>query len=284
GTFAGSTDVFVTRLTAAGDAVSWSTYLGGSNADEGYGVAVDLAGSAYVTGIARSGFATTAGTYRTALGGSGGNTAFVSKLNSTGDALLYSTFLNNSNATSGLEGRAIAVDPDGFAYVTGKLTVPASFSSTGGVFQTASGGGSTEGFVAKLNTTASNVVWASFLGGSSDDAGYGIAVDAARAVYLTGDTTSSNFPVSASTYDGSYNTNGDAFVAKVKADGTTLTYSTFLGGTGIDTGYAIAVDRSGLAYVTGATTSSDYPTAAGAVQTALAGLKGAFYTRLNAAA
>src|SRR5207253_2321486 len=138
-------------------------------------------------------------------------------------------------------------------------------------------------FVTKLNAGGTGLVYSTYLGGNSSDDGYGIAVDSSGDAYVTGFTSSSNFPTTASAFQTGLVGAQDAFVTKLNATGTGLMYSTYLGGSGSlgDQGYGIAVDSAGNAYVTGSTSSSDFPTVSGAFQTALVGLRSAFVTKLN---
>jgi len=245
----GSYDVFVTKLTASGTSLSYSTFLGGSSDDRGYAIAVDGSGNAYVTGYTSGGFPT-ANAYDDSHNGS--YDVFVSKLIASG-TLSYSTYLGGS---SGDYGRGIAVDGSGNAYVTGRT------ESTG--FPTAnayddSHNGSSDAFVTKLNASGTSLSYSTFLGGTGGDAGWGIAVDGSENTYVAG-YTSGGFPTH-NAYDDSYNGNADVFVTKLTASGDALSYSTYLGGSNHDEGWAIAVDGSGNAYITGYTNSTDFPTA-----------------------
>jgi hypothetical protein len=281
-------NAFVTKLNPAGTALVYSTYLGGSGSsstlegDHGTGIAVDAAGNAYVTGGTSSGnFPTTPGAFQTAFGGSMSN-AFVTKLNPAGTALLYSTYLGSSGSVfPGDSGRGIAVDAAGNAYVTGETT-SSTFPTTPGAFQTAFGGGMGNAFVTKLNPAGTALAYSTYLGGSGR--GNGIAVDAAGNAYVTGGTSSGNFPTTPGAFQRTYGGSGDAFVTKLNPAGTALAYSTYLGGSGGDSGAGIAVDAAGSAYVAGETTSSTFPTTPGAFQTAFGGGMGnAFVTKLNPA-
>jgi hypothetical protein len=278
----GYDDAFVSKLNPTGSALVYSTYLGGGGYDEGHGIAVDDSGNAYVTGFSySSNFPITAGAFQSALGGY--DDAFVSKLNPTGSALIYSTYLGGSSYD---DGRGIAVDGLGNAYVTG-LTYASHFDTTAGAFQTKSGGGF-DAFVSKLNPTGSALLYSTYLGGGLDDFGYGIAVDASGNAYVTGLTYSSNFPTTPGAFQttlGGGDGGGcdDAFVVKLNATGTAQTYSTYLGGSGDEAGYGIAVDASGNAYVAGLTYSPNFPTTTGAFRTTLGGLDDAFVSKLNAA-
>jgi len=189
----------------------------------------------------------------------------VAKLNPAGSGLLYATFLGGSD---GDRGSGIAVDGGGNAYVTGP-TYSSDFPTTPGAFDTTYSG--PDVFVAKLNPAGSGLVYATFLGGSSVDHGFGIAVDGGGNAYVTGVTASSDFPAIPGVFDTTHNGEGDAFVAKLNPAGSGLVYATFLGGSSDDQGFGIAVDGSGNTYVTGRTYSSDFPTTPGAFDTTFDG-------------
>ncbi len=229
--------------------LSYSTYLGGSELDGGMAVAVRN-GEAYVTGYTDSlNFPAAGGPNQP------GRDAFVAKLNSTGSALLYATYLGGSADDAGM---GIAVDSSGDAYVTG-FTDSTDFPTAPATPLLANQGGR-DAFVARLDG-AGTLVYSTYLGGGADDAGLGIAVDVGGSAYVTGWTDSSDFPTTISAFQGDQDVR-DAFVAKLSAAGTALVYSTYLGGDGADEGHAIAVDASGLAYVTGHTASTNFPTSA----------------------
>ena len=265
-----------TRPLVIDPVLSYSTYLGGSGHEEGFGIAVDAGGNVYVTGITfSSDFPTTAGALDTAFSGS--SDAFVTKLNPTGSALVYSTYLGGSGSE---EGTGIVVDADGNAYVTG-TTLSTNFPTTAGAFDTIFGG-LTDVFVTKLNPTGSGLVYSTYLGGSRSDRGRGIALDAAGNTFITGDTSSTNFPTTVAAVDTTLGGISDAFVTKLDPIGSALLYSTYLGGSGFDEGKAIAVDVAGNTYVTGDTSSSDFPTTAGAFDmTFNGGSADAFVAKLN---
>jgi hypothetical protein len=246
--------------------LSYSTYLGGSNDDEGCDITVDSTGNAYVTGWTNSyGFPTTVGAFDRVYGTIWNwngyilyppRDIFVTKLNAAGSAAVYSTYLGGSEDDWGC---GIAVDAAGNAYVTG-VTWSADFPTTPGAFQT-SHGGYFDAFVTKLNAAGSDLVYSTYRGGSGDDSAARIAVDASGNAYVTSGTNSSDFPTTPGAFQTNLGGNSDAFVTKVNADGSDLVYSTYLGGSGNDVGTAIAVDSSGNAYVTGWTGSTDFPTA-----------------------
>jgi hypothetical protein len=277
-TYGGGSDAFVAKLNAAGSAVMYSTYLGGSGNDVAYGIAVDPFGSAYVTGYTYSLNFPTASPLQAAYGGDWGD-AFVAKLNATGSALLYSTYLGGNGSD---EGSAIAVDSAGNAYVTG-YTASTNFPTASPLQAVTRGGGYSDAFVAKLNATGSTLVYSTYLGGSRDEYGYGIAVDSSGSAYVTGFTQSTNFPTASPLQATNGGGGSDAFVAKLNAAGSALLYSTYLGGSGEDRGNGIAVDPVGNAYLTGDTASANFPTLS-ALQSAFAGgTYDAFAAKLNAA-
>jgi hypothetical protein len=272
-TSGGGFDAFVSKLNSTGTALVYSTYLGGSIDDYGFGIAVDSSGNAYVTGYTDSiNFPTTAGALQTTYGG-GYADVFISKLNSVGTALVYSTYLGGKG---GDVGDGIAVDSSGHAYVTG-YTVSINFPSTPGAFETITGGLTT--FVSKLNSGGTALVYSTGLGG--DSSGSGIAVDSSGNTFVTGDTSWPYFPTTPGAFQTTLAGTDNAFVSKLNAGGSALLYSTYLGGNQIDSGQGIAVDSSGNAYVIGYTTSSNFPTTADAFQTTLGLCQKAFVSKLN---
>jgi hypothetical protein len=262
----GSSDAFVSKLGPTG-ALVYSTYLGGPGSDVGTGIGIDSAGAAYVTGATTGSFPTLNASQNTY--GGGVSDGFAVKLSPTG-ALVYSTYLGGPG---GDFGYGIAVDSTGAAYVTGLTT---GGFPTLNASQNIYGGGNSDGFVVKLGPTGA-LVYETYLGGTGDDRGNGIAVDSAGAAYVTG-ATNGGFP----TLNATQNTFGgvvDAFATKLGPTGT-LAYSTYLGGTGNDQGIAIATDGSGAAYVTG-TTSGGFPTLNASQNTYGGSTSDAFVVKLN---
>ncbi len=254
--------------------LAYSSYLGGSDHDFGYGIAVDSSGNAYVTGDTSStSFPTQDALQRTH--GGGYRDVFVAKLNPAGTALLYSTYLGGEGYDY---GRGIAVDGSGNAYVTGYTFSP-DFP-TAEPFRGALAGAA-DVFVAKLNANGSALMYATYLGGDSGDFGLGIALDDSGSAHLTGFTYSTDFPT-ASAIQGANAGGYDAFAVKLNPAGTALEYSTYFGGSGDDFGYSLAVDDSGNAYLAGYTESTDFPTAS-PLQSANAGNADVFVAKLNAA-
>jgi len=328
----GGSNAFVTELNPAGTALVYSTYLGGSgsavgdNGDFANAIALDAAGNAYVTGDAFStDFPVTPGAFQSTnpAAASESPDAFVTKLNATGTALVYSTYLGGGGAYAGNQGGAIAVDAAGNAYVAGRTT-SAEFPVTQGAFQTtcpSSNDGGTA-FVSKLNPAGTGLVYSTYLGGSGGvvnvtptlaflggDQASGLAIDSSGNVYLTGSTASANFPVTPGAFQ---STNHDqapcgggciggfnAFITELNSTGSALAYSTYLGGDGINPGNsvgviefgdgdqanALALDGSGNVYVAGSAVSYDFPVTAGAFQTTVnSGYGNAFVAKLNMSA
>ena len=311
----GGFSAFVTELDANG-ALKHTTFVGGSGDDLGASIAVDSTG-AYVAGITSStDFPTTAGVVQFSSGGGGstcgtaGNAAcldgIVFKLDPTLANLLYATYLGGSNDD---EAFGIAVDGSGNAYVAGD-TFSTNFPLHNPLFSALNNGagpnGSDDAFVAELNPTATAFVYSTYLGGNFSDFANGIAIDSSGNAYVTGETLSTDFPVTVGAFQTTCGTDGncnasagavfsDAFVTRINAGGVGLQYSTYLGGSSDDTGIAIAVDSSGNTYVTGETTddnttvaTGDFPVTTGAFQTIYgngspqAG-SNAFVTKLNPA-
>lgn len=260
-------DIFVTKLSPDGSSLIWSTYIGGSGDDNAYGIVVDGTGVYLTGGTNSSDYPVTSGAYQPSSGGL--TDVFVTKLDPTGSKLLYSTHIGVGG--EGIRGFGIAVDGGGNAYVAGGAGP--GFPTTAGAFQTASIA-FTSGFVMKLNPTGTAAGFSTFLsGGNSGDVDYAesIAVDKNGNAYVTGYAGSSTFPVTSGAFRSSNAGAHDAFFTELNATGTTLLYSTYLGGTGNDEGFRIAVDGSGMAYIAGVTASSDFPTTSGAFQMVFGG-------------
>ena len=253
---------FLTKLNASGSGLVYSTYVGDGidgESDEGAqaGVSVDSSGNAYFAApTCASDFPTTTGAFQTSRKGC--NNMVVAKFTSAG-ALVYSTYVGGSGNDA---GRSIAVDSSGNAYVEG-ITSSSDFPVTTGAFQTTNKGNG-DAFVFKLNPTGTGLVYATYLGGSGGEFGDssdhgGIAIDPSGDAYVTAGTTSSDFPVTTGAFQTTLKAGNNAFVSELNPSGSGLVYSTYLGGTGSDTGREIAVDSAGDAFVVGDTVSSDFP-------------------------
>lgn len=271
-TRAGDRDVFVSKLSSTG-ALVYSTYLGGSGRDEGYGVAVGSSGEAYVTGQTASTNFPVTNAFRGTHGG-GSYDAFVTKLAPSGSTAVFSTFLGG---TSDDTGTAIAVDGSGQAYVVG-YTWSANFPVQGGARMTHAG--SRDGFLVKFSAAGTTLAYGSFLGGSSNDYAYGIAVSGSGEAYVVGETASSNFPVAQgyqSTYAGG---NSDAFLSAFSPSGNVLSYSTFLGGSQAEVAWGVA-EAGGKVVVAGQTASSNFPVSGAFRPNYAGGSDDAFFARFS---
>jgi photosystem II stability/assembly factor-like uncharacterized protein len=270
----GLTEVFVAKLNASGNALLYSTYIGGFDEESSSGIAIDTAGNAYVTGITNSSdFPVTAGAYQNRRNGN--NDVFALKLNASGSRLIYSTYIGGSG--DGEYSAGIAIDSTGNAYIVGRSDSN-NFPLTPGALDTKFEFG--EAFITKLNETGSALVYSTFLGGNGSDNATGIAIDAAGNAYVAGATYSSDFPLS-HPLQREPGGQSDAFIAKIDAKGKTLVYSTYLGGDSYDLGGGIAVDDDGNAYVTGDTNSSNFPTTQDVLQNSLSGSTDVFVAKLS---
>lgn len=273
---AGPEDAFVAKLNATGLALIYSTYLGGNGSEGGRSIALDSSGSVYVTGQTTSTNFPLMNPFQANFGGQ--EDAFITKLNSMGSAFLYSTYLGGSGSDQGF---ALATDTTGNAYIVG-TTSSYNFPTTNS-FQTTLGG-LRDAFVTKFNSTGSALIYSTYLGGSGDEFGEAIAVDSTGHVFITGDTTSGNFPTVSPLQTCLAGGLWDAFVAKLSAAGTSLSYSTYLGGSAGEFSFdrmGIAVDALGNAYVTGHTASTDFPTANPFQAGFAGGSHDAYVTKIN---
>lgn len=277
-TLKGPTNAFVLELSSTGSTLMYSTYLGGTGNDVASGLAVDKSGNAYVVGSTTStDFPTHSPLPNETAGG------FVTELNSSGNAFVYSTYLG---AGSSDFASAIAVDSSGNAYVTGATQNSSFVTTPPGVVQPTCGtlpncnGGLYDAFVTVIKPLAAGLVYSTFLGGESKDEGLGIAIDSSGDAYVTGVTTSTLFPLGVARLYPSLKGSSDAFVSELNPTGTQLLNSTYLGGSGNDEGLAIAVDGHQNAYITGVTGSTDFPTA-NPTQAANSGQNDAFVTEFS---
>jgi len=263
---AGGWDAFVTELSADGASLIYSTYWGGSLDDVGTGIAVDSGGNAYLSGYTDStDFPVSSGAFQANFGG-GTHNAFVVRFNRGGAQVGYSTYLGGSGDDYAY---AAAVDTLGDAYVAG-ATNSTDFPTASALQPNFAGGlcGTApntfpcyDAFVCKLNPAGSALIFSTYLGGTGSDYGYAIALDASSNAYVTGYTTSKNFPTTPGAFEQTYGGSYDVFVSKLNGAGSTLDYSTYLGGSGTQVAYGIAVDSNGSAYLTGYNYGGNFPTA-----------------------
>ncbi len=291
----GNTSAFLAVFNSSLSGLLYGSYLGGSSSyNTATSVAVDSSGNAYITGFTfSSNFPVTSGAYQTTFGG-GPDDAFIAKFDpalSGSASLVWSTYLggsgrdgsvsdNPSVLAPGQTGPGIAVDSADDVYVTGS-TESSNFPTTPGAFQTrqpatvgTNYNDTTDTYVTKLNATGTALIYSTYLGGNNLDGGSSIAVDGAGNATITGWTLSTNFPTlnpiqaqKASGTDGWGNINSDVFLTTLNPSGSALLFSTYLGGTGDDYGFGLALDSAGNAYVAGETLSTNFPTTAGAYET-----------------
>jgi hypothetical protein len=284
-------DAFVTELNPTGSALVYSTYLGGDTPNQYYndslgdGIAIDTSGDVYVAGYTNfGGFPVTPGAFQTKCGSCTRqpttDNAFVTKFNPTLSALLYSTFLGGSASDS---AASMAVDAAGDVYLTGTAT-STNFPVTQGAFQTTCSSLCFDAFVTELNPTGSALVYSTYLGGSisqgSGQGASGIVLDSSGDAYVTGNTGAADFPTTPGAFQTTChactNGGGNAFVTEFNPTGSALVYSTYLGGSTFDQATAIVLDTAGDAYLSGETSSTDFPTTPGAFDTC-SGCKPTFY-------
>ncbi|WP_285891218.1 SBBP repeat-containing protein [Paenibacillus pasadenensis] len=271
--YGGSTDAFITKFSAAGNTLIYSTYLGGSGFDEGNSIAVDRFSNVYVTGITYSTDFPTASAVQPSAPPNAN--AFVTSLDPTGSALNYSTYLGGDGDDWGV---GIAVDSSGNAYIAGN-TASDNFPLQNALQSTLPASNSV--FVTKLASMGASILYSTYFGGADSTSAGGIAVDGFTNMYITG-TTGAGLPLANPIQPLFGGGDSDAYTAKIDASGAALLYSTYLGGSGDDAGGGIAVDSYGNAYVTGSTPSADFPTA-NAVQPAIGGGDDAFICKINPA-
>jgi len=271
----GGLDVFVAKLNPAGSAIIFSTYLGGSNTEFSSGITVDASGNVYLCGQTFSTDFPTVNPIQSTFGGHDRD-AIIAKLDASGSTLLYSTYLGGIGRDRATD---IAVDASNNFYVVG-ITGSTNFP-TANAFQPALNAGSDDNFITKFNVAGSAFVYSTYLGGSGVESGNAIELDASNNVYITGLTTSTDYPT-ASPFQSTQAGDWDVYVTKLNAAGSTLVYSTFLGGSGQESGFDLDVDASGNAFVTGHTNSGNFPLA-NPVQATFMGVRDIFVTKLNAA-
>jgi hypothetical protein len=268
----GGTDAFLTKLTSGGNGIVYSTYWGSTGFEEGTGVTVDPADNAYICGNTSAPDFPTQTPFQAAL--AGGMDAFMTKFSVAGNSIVYSTYLGGAGDDRATD---MTVADDAAVFVVGSTT-SANFPTTAASVQPALAGGR-DAFLTHFSLAGNALLYSTFLGGPGDDEAFGIVIDAPMNAYLTGRTNSQIFPTLNPAQEffggGLY----DAFVARINPPGTALVYSTYLGGSGDDQGHGIAIDGALNTFVTGGTTSADFPTRS-AYQSALMGPSDAFVTKL----
>lgn len=255
-------DAFVSKFSADGSSLIWSTYLG-DDVDEGgisaQAIAVDSNGIVYLTGnTASTNYPVTVGAFQST--NAGNEDVFVAKLSADGSTLLYSTFLGGRDTE---QGQGICFDADGYIYVTG-YTGSTNFPVTPSAYQTERAGSSynRDAFVSKFSADGSSLIYSTYVGGSDSDYGEGICLDSSSCAHIAGYTESSNFPIAGVVFQSTNAGQAEAFVTKLSVNGTSLEYSTYLGGSEDDWGLGIAIENDEV-YVAGFTCSSNFPSTNG---------------------
>jgi hypothetical protein len=275
-------DAFVAKLGPEGTNLVFSTYLGGSGDDAGFGIALDGAGNVFLTGVTASPNFPVTNAISTNLHGSAvlgiyQYDAFVVKLDAAGSQLLYSTFIGGTQSDTGM---GIAVDDAGRIYVAG-TTSSADFPTNGTT--RAFAGGPHDAFVLKLATDSTNLIYSAYLGGTGDDYGFGIAVDPVGNAVVVGLTTSADFPVTTNALQTNFaGSPYDVFVAKLSPDGASQVFSTYLGGDGDDEASRLVLDNLGNICLAGFTTSTNFPISTNALYSTNSGFADAFIVKLDA--
>lgn len=254
----GGSDAFLTQLSPEGDALVYSTYLGGQGDDRGTDVVVNSGGQAFISGVTGSGNFPMANAGQPAYGG-GTTDGFVAGLNAAGSALVFSTYLGGGRPDEAL---GLAVDTNDALYVTG-WTISSDFPTTAAAYQralrTVGLQYAADAFVVKLDPAGGAPLYSTYLGGSRIDTGTALAVDNFGNAYVAGTTQSADFPASFGAFATSLQGVSDAFLAKLDPYGFSLSYATYLGGSGAESGQAVAIIPLGAAYVAGATLSTNFP-------------------------
>ncbi len=279
-TYNDSGDGFLLKVAADGSGLVYCTFLGGLEPDRAMAVAIDSQGNAYVTGSTTSNdFITSTNSVNNQPAGA--RDMFLLVLDAAGTAVLHASRLGGSSED---EGRAVALDASGNAYITGWTNSP-NFTMTAGVLGPTFNG-NFDAFLVSINTQTPTLRYATYLGGSGEDRGYGLAVDAEANAYVGGLTSSDNFPTTVNAFDPDFSGNSDGFVAKVNPQATAFRYSTFLGGslddaTRTEQINGLTLDASHNLYATGETSSGDFPVSLDAWMPDLTGEQSAFMAVLN---
>ncbi|MGA9751410.1 MAG: PKD domain-containing protein [Acidobacteriota bacterium] len=274
GALHGTTDAYFTKFTAAGTSLAYSYYIGGTQIDQAWSIAVDSTGKVYMAGTTNSPDFPTLAALQPAL--AGGYDGFLCKIDPTVPNFIYSTFWGGTGADG---VTAMVVDSAAEPFLAG-ATSSADFPHVSAAQPLYAGG--TDAFVTKFNAAGTFPWYSTYLGGSASDGAWAIAVDSTGSAYVTGGTSSANFPTQVP-FQAAAGGSGDAFVTRLSPSGTSFLYSTYLGGGGLDTGYGIALDGSGDIYVTGSTASSNFPVVPGSFQTTIGGGADAFVTKFSPA-
>ncbi len=276
-------DIVVFKFNPSGSFLQYSTYIGGSDSDYSTAITIDENGNTYITGgTCSDDFPISGASFDRVFNSdnSSHDDVIIFKLDSSGSMILFSTYLGGNSYEV---GRDIAIDSNGNVYVTGE-TISTNFPTTSSAYDVYFNGNNYITFISKLSPEGSNLIYSTFLGGKNDDRSFGIVVDNNGNAYITGSTYSPDFPITAGVYDNAFNTDNyrDVFVTKIGPGGSWLSYSTFVGGSGEEIGYSIALDSKSCVYVTGWTESMDFPISKSAYDSSYGGGRDIFVFKLNA--
>ena len=251
--FNGIQDIFVFKLNPDGSDLLYSTYIGGSNAEDGFDITIDNEGNAYITGWTLSfDFPTTIGAFDNTYNGN--FDTFVVKLNEDGSSIIFSTFFGGYETDRGL---AIEVDDDKNVFVAGASSSP-NCPTTNGAYDNTHNG-ENDAVIFKMNSEGSSLIYSTFVGTSERDSAIDITIDKMGCAYVIGSTSSDIFPTTSGCYDNTYNGEGDSFALKLNDDGSSLIFSTFIGGSNWDPAGRLVINPSGDIIITGFTQSPDFP-------------------------
>jgi len=273
----GESDVFISKMNSTGTSLIYSTFLGGLNNDNGYGIRVDGLGTVYVTGDTKSlDFPTTISAFDTDYNG-GDRDAFITKLDTSGSNLVFSSYIGGNFHDYGAD---VVLDTAGDAFVigyTGSPDFPVSLTAFDRLLNSG-----TAIYILKIQNNGSDIIYSTFLEGSLFQVARSADIDLSGNIYLTGMTSSPDFPFTADGYDTTYNGGTDVVLCKISPDGSELLYSSFLGGVNSEAGLSIVLDSSSGLYVTGGTSSPDFPVTFGVFDTTYnGGLSDIFVTKLS---
>jgi hypothetical protein len=278
----GDKDIFILKLNNTLGTLMASTYIGGSNNDRAFSMAIDTSGNVFISGYTySSNYPATPGAYDTSRNDTVFCDVFISKLDNTLSTLLASTFIGGRFYDS---ASSIIIEPSGNVLITG-YTMSVNYPTTSGAYDNAhNDSGQNDVFISKLNSTLSTLLASTFVGGNAGDSAEALVVDPSGNIFITGTTWSSDFPTTPGAYDPYYSAEGDAFVSKFNSTLSSLLASTFIGGVSTNYGYDIAIDQSGNILVTGETyafPTPDFPVTTGAYDTSPNGKGDVFISKLN---
>jgi PKD repeat protein len=274
-TYCNSTDVFLFKLNPNGSSLVYSTYFGGNGSEWAEGITVDFYGNSYITGMTSSyNFPITSGALDTSYNG-GDFDVFLLKLNPNGSSLNYSTFIGGKDLD---KAYGITIDSIGSIYIAGETNssnFPISSSAFDSTYK------KWDGYVVKVNSIGSKIIYSTYIGGIKNDVCYNIITDRAGNAYITGWTNSNDFPNTTGSFDTTFNGGTDGFILKLNKRGTKINYSTFIGGSQNDYSYGISLDEDNNAFITGLSESSDFPTSSGAFDSSYNGFLDVFVLKLK---